>query len=356
MPTEIIKTIMPGGGGDYLSLNAFDVAERRNLVAADEIAVAECHPGGNLVSPSTAQLLVGLGWTVDVNRYIEFRAAPGFHAQGAPFDTTLPHCDWNITGTPTTGLEIDLDFFRLTGLQLRCTGNQGRCFLIQRDAPNADIRLEENLFVSFGTDPAVTDQVPFAVHIRPDVLTSGVCGGVNGDGRFYNNVIFFDTPPGLVEGAGVGFFQKGDLSGWDSANNTIIIPTATSGAAFCLVRQETGTLTSQNNYLHPVGSSTAYFQVTSGTNDMTSNAEAATVAFRNVAYDGTNFRGATALNTTFDVDTPGGSFLLARGANTRSLGVLRDVNGIQRAPPYDVGAHQVLPQAGYWQYWRRKKR
>lgn len=340
MPTEAIKTVMPGGGGDYLSLNAFDAAERRDLVAADEIAVAECHPGGNLVSPSTSQLLVGAGWTVDATHYIEYRNAPGFHALGAPFSTAIPRADWNIVGTPTTGLEIDLDFFRLKGLQLRSTGNQGRVFLIQRDAPNADIRLEESLFVSFGTDPAVTDQVPFAVMVRPDVLTSGVCGGTNGNGRFLNNVVFFDTPPGLVEGAGVGFFQQGDLSGWDTANNTFIIPTTTSGASFCFVKQQTGTLTSQNNYFKVTGTATVYFGVTSGTKDMTSNAEAVTPANRNIAYDISNFVNPTTINTTFDVDTPIGSALIEQGANTGSLGVLLDTRGVPRSLPYDIGAYE----------------
>lgn len=356
MPTRVVKTVKPGGGGDYLSLNAFDTGEQRDLVAADEIAVAECYPGGNLVSPTTAQLLIGAGWTVGVNNYIEFVSAPGLHAQGAPFTTAYPHCDWAITGTPTTGLEIDLDFFRLRGLQLRATGNQGRVFLIQRDAPNADIRLEESLFVSFGTDPAVTNQVPFAVHIRPDALTSGVCGGTNGNGRFNNNVVFFDTPPGLVEGAGVALFQKGDLSKWDASNNTFIIPTATSGSAKCIARQETGVLTSQNNYYSVAGTAACYFQVTSGTNDVTSNTEAVTVANRNVAYDGTNFINATTANTTFDVDTPDGSFLIDKGLDTSGLGVLRDTTGSHRGRPYDIGAHQSVDSASHWRhYWKRKR-
>lgn len=40
MATEVIKTIK-SSGGDYTTLHAFKAGEVRDLVAADEIAVAE---------------------------------------------------------------------------------------------------------------------------------------------------------------------------------------------------------------------------------------------------------------------------------------------------------------------------
>ena len=87
MPTTIIKTIKPAGGGDHLTLNAFDSVEQKDLVAANEILIAECHPGGNLVSPSTSRLFigdVGSSWLTGPNNYLEIRAAPGFHYDGGP--------------------------------------------------------------------------------------------------------------------------------------------------------------------------------------------------------------------------------------------------------------------------------
>jgi hypothetical protein len=71
MPTQVIHTIKPGGGGDYATLNDWQTAQVRNLVAADEIAVAECYPG------VATETLFFSGWTTDPTRYTIIRAAPG---------------------------------------------------------------------------------------------------------------------------------------------------------------------------------------------------------------------------------------------------------------------------------------
>ena len=42
MATEIVHTIR-ASGGDYTTLSAWEAAQQRDLVAADEIAVAECY-------------------------------------------------------------------------------------------------------------------------------------------------------------------------------------------------------------------------------------------------------------------------------------------------------------------------
>ena len=75
MATEDIKTIMPGGGGDYTSLNAWETGEQADLVAADRIAVAEVYSGGNAMT--NAEINITTGWTMDSTRYAEIRAAVG---------------------------------------------------------------------------------------------------------------------------------------------------------------------------------------------------------------------------------------------------------------------------------------
>jgi len=45
--TIITHTIKPAGGGDYTTLQAWYLAQKRDLVTPDEIAKAECYKGGN---------------------------------------------------------------------------------------------------------------------------------------------------------------------------------------------------------------------------------------------------------------------------------------------------------------------
>lgn len=70
MATEIIHTIK-SSGGDYTSLSAWEAAQQRDLVAADEIAIAECY-GFRSVDAVNIN-----GWTADETRYIVVRAATG---------------------------------------------------------------------------------------------------------------------------------------------------------------------------------------------------------------------------------------------------------------------------------------
>ena len=67
MPTEVVHTIR-ASGGDYTSLSAWQTAQKRDLVADDEIAVAECYDDwtGNGLSED---ILID-GWTTDSTRHI----------------------------------------------------------------------------------------------------------------------------------------------------------------------------------------------------------------------------------------------------------------------------------------------
>jgi hypothetical protein len=69
-----------GSGGDYADLAAWSAAQARNLVSANEIAVAEIV--GTLTEPSYVPISTSAGWSTDSTRRIVIRAA-------APFNGTL---------------------------------------------------------------------------------------------------------------------------------------------------------------------------------------------------------------------------------------------------------------------------
>lgn len=80
MATEVISTIR-ASGGDYTTLSAWEAGEQRNLVTADEIAVAVCYndwPSGLSDSINIA------GWTTDATRYIRVTVAEGHRHNGTP--------------------------------------------------------------------------------------------------------------------------------------------------------------------------------------------------------------------------------------------------------------------------------
>lgn len=72
MATEVIKIVDPGNasGTDYTSLNSFESGEQRDLVTANEIAVAECRSSNGAVDTTAVTFA---GWTTDADHYIEVR-------------------------------------------------------------------------------------------------------------------------------------------------------------------------------------------------------------------------------------------------------------------------------------------
>ena len=69
MPTEVIHVI--GAGETYTTLTAWEAAQQRDLVSADEIAIAE------LKSEDFVEDLQVNGWTTDATRYVVIRAKSG---------------------------------------------------------------------------------------------------------------------------------------------------------------------------------------------------------------------------------------------------------------------------------------
>lgn len=87
MPTVVVSTIIPGGGGDFTSLVDWELARRGDITAggSDTIEIAEVHPGGD-VGP--VEILQANGWVTDFTNYIVIRGPSGTFLNGDFSDTT----------------------------------------------------------------------------------------------------------------------------------------------------------------------------------------------------------------------------------------------------------------------------
>jgi len=74
MATEVVHSIR-SSGGDYTSLSAWEAAQQRDLVTADEIAVAELY--NDWAGDGLEDACIVSGWTTSATNYIEIRAADG---------------------------------------------------------------------------------------------------------------------------------------------------------------------------------------------------------------------------------------------------------------------------------------
>lgn len=121
--TEVFSIVDPLGGGDYSTLNTWESSEQRNLVTADEIEVALCRSGGNLLS---AQLTIA-GWTTDPHNYPEIRGDNN-HSHEGVFTTNKAYCETTGGGGGSSyviRLE-EADNIRISRMQVRLqTGGIG---------------------------------------------------------------------------------------------------------------------------------------------------------------------------------------------------------------------------------------
>lgn len=113
MPTTVVKTIK-SAGGDYSSLAAWEAAQNGNLVAADEIRVAECYG-----FQDTTDVVVA-GGTVDSTRYLIIRAASGAEAQ-SPYDTSGTAYRLDSSGSVVGCISLQQDHTRVERIQIKAT-------------------------------------------------------------------------------------------------------------------------------------------------------------------------------------------------------------------------------------------
>ena len=112
MATEVISTVGISGAPTraYSTLTAWQAGEQKDLVVADEIAVAECYNDG-VMSESVLQIT---GWVTDEPRYIKIYT-PESERHNGIFDTGLRY-DGTSTGFPAIWIRIPN--VRIEGLQV----------------------------------------------------------------------------------------------------------------------------------------------------------------------------------------------------------------------------------------------
>ena len=127
MATEVVKVVDPdnGTGTDYTSLNAWEAGEQKDLVSADEIAIAKCRCTGG--SADTDAVVID-GWTTDADHYIKIWTDP---SENYRHDGKWNDSKYRIVAYSDEGVIWNYEpYVRILGIQLQNTktGNDSRAF------------------------------------------------------------------------------------------------------------------------------------------------------------------------------------------------------------------------------------
>lgn len=111
MATEVIRTVQPSGG-DYTTLTAWEAGEQRDLVAADEIATAECYDFA-----LTDDVAIN-GWTTDATRFIKIYSPTAERHNGTARAVSGSGFSITPSGTVTTPIRVAVPHVYLEGLEI----------------------------------------------------------------------------------------------------------------------------------------------------------------------------------------------------------------------------------------------
>jgi hypothetical protein len=118
-PTEVIKIIDPdnGPGTDYTSLDDFAQNEKRDLVSANEIAVALCR-SSNGSSDGPAQFY---DWVTDDEHYVKIVADEGHRASAKWDDSKYRIIEYTTVNSEC--IDVEIDHIVIDGIQMLITGS-----------------------------------------------------------------------------------------------------------------------------------------------------------------------------------------------------------------------------------------
>jgi hypothetical protein len=328
MPTTVISTVKPGGGGDYTSLQAWESAEQRDLVAADEIEQAVVDSSGN-ASDGTV-LSIG-GWTTDDTRYIEVIAESGHEHEGK-VDTSKAHLSLNSSvgsGVSITG-----------GIRTRWTKFQ--------------------IFMTGSTSGSRWNMIGGTNNVVDRcILEIASTSGAEANVRFssgQDNVI--KSSYIIRSGSNSTCIQA--IGG--SSHRIYVSNCTCKGGTNCLSASLSGNITSENNYLF--ATSAVYSggtRITKGSNDATSTTEATDSNLQNVPYSTATFQDITASAQDLHLKIVAGNKLINNGEDLSTDGgagsvrnVTLDIDSASRpfggiGGEFDIGAdEQNVPVC--WNY------
>jgi hypothetical protein len=136
-PTEVVKIIDPdnGPGTDYTSLDDFAHNEKRDLVSANEIAVALCR-SSNGSADGPAQFY---DWVTDAEHYVKIVADEGHRASAKWDDSKYRIIEYTTINSEC--IDVEIDHIVIDGIQMYITGSgpsndvidpeQGKKFIIK---------------------------------------------------------------------------------------------------------------------------------------------------------------------------------------------------------------------------------
>lgn len=216
MATEIIKTVDPGGTGDYPSLAAAiagEVIARPNLVANDEQLTLKCQCTNGAADTSYA---IVTGFTTDATRFIKIWTDPTeSYRHNGTYQTGNKYRYQHDSGYRDQQMSIQVDYCRVIGIQFvnNQTGNLSR--MISPQDETRELYIEQNLFI----DVAGANTVGTAIY---DNCTDNI----NPFNMYISNNTVIDM---VGDGMSVSAFKSGGLSGAVYCHNNTIIDSGDIG-------------------------------------------------------------------------------------------------------------------------------
>lgn len=273
MATEDIVTIKPAGGGDYTSLNAAESAERANLVTGDKILVFEVYSGGNCL---TGAISFNTGWTTDATRYIEIRAAAGHQHRGV-WNTAKAYGQYNTGSGDIISVAKNVNINKMQ-FYSDMAGSGGTQAVIHANGAGAIMTIDRCIIISTG------NWTPLDFFLENSSVIN-----------IYNSILLQRQTTNGYTSLNVKVYSSSTLT----AYNCNIISIAPQASAECALQTVgTATVNTQNCYFKCFATRTYWNYDAAGTfnagdKDMTSNADATTASYRNIAYSTANFKSVT---------------------------------------------------------------
>ena len=302
MATEVTHIIDPdaGSGYDYLSLNAWEAAQNRDLVTVDQIAIASCRASAG--SADTTAVTIS-GWTTSATNYIKIYTTAEARHSGV-WDDSKYRLSINSSSAPLsnsqeytvidglqfknigTGASVTLNTSSTLSNSILVKDNEGSAYNLNLYAPSGIINLYNLIVLGNSVDGIVTRY--YGSTVSTNLYSSTIIGHTNG-----------------INGYRTAITAKNCYSGDNSTNDY------------------TGTVN----------------KTTSASSDATGSA-----GLQNIAYNTSNFINVTA--TSENLHLVSGSSLKDVGIDTSGesvpLNFTTDIDGETRSGSWDIGADEYV--------------
>ena len=210
MATEVVKIVDPdnGAGTDYTSLSAWEAGEQKDLVTADEIAIADCRCTSG--SADTTAVTID-GWTTSDTNYIKIYTTQANRHDGKWNNNKYRLIALNplsvyVFYTQIIGLQIGVDTTSTySGQAIRSDYNKNKYqlydSLIIRKYAGANIAYTAFKLDDFSTDTVIRNTVIYGF----DATAYGAIGVSTDNSSNYltiQNVTIYDCGKGIKRGNG----------------------------------------------------------------------------------------------------------------------------------------------------------